>query len=121
MQNSEPTAGAAMYDLDNELDDERQDLINAQQQLLFEQQLTNEFLNAAAEDSGDDDEGLMLGGGPIPNDMNQKIENMLLQESQIQPGLVGGGTSRYKTLPKLKNWIQWFLSLEDHEYYLEVD
>ena len=36
MQNSEPTAGAAMYDLDNELDDERQDLINAQQQLLFE-------------------------------------------------------------------------------------
>ena len=32
MQNSEPTAGAAMYDLDNELED----LINAQQQLLFE-------------------------------------------------------------------------------------
>ena len=27
----------------------------------------------------------------------------------------------YKSMPKLKSWIQWFLSLEDHDLYLEVD
>ena len=27
----------------------------------------------------------------------------------------------YKPIPKLKSWIQWFLSLEDHDLYLEVD
>ena len=26
-----------------------------------------------------------------------------------------------KAFPKMRGWIQWFLALEDHEFYLEVE
>ena len=52
--------------------------MNAEQQMFIEQQLANEFMNpdnlmAAAGESDDeeDEDGLMLGGIPIPSDINQ--------------------------------------------------
>lgn len=70
-------------------------------------------MDAAGDDS---DDGLMLGGG-VPGGTGVSDINELMMED---PSL-GIGYSKVPQIPPNFGWIQWFLSNEDHEYFVEVD
>lgn len=77
--------------------------------MYLQAQLENEYLNAAVDES---DDGLILGESvPVGVEINDINRMMMMMEDPGYPPL----------LPSNLGWIQWFLNLEDHEFFVEVD
>lgn len=82
--------------------------------MYLQQQLENEYLNAVGDES---DDGLVLGGGvPGASGMNDINQLMMMDDPAL-----GLGYPQIPQLPPNFGWIQWFLSMEDHEFFVEVD
>ena len=78
----------------------------------MQQQLAaDDFMHVTGDES---DDGLMLGGG-VPG-ASGDINQMMMEDPSL-----GLGYPKVPQLPPNFGWIQWFLSLEDHEFFVEVD
>lgn len=92
-------------------EEEEEDILNEEEQLFLQQQIENEFINAGDEES---DDGLVLAGegtaaATAYNQMMIGDPNLEMNYSKMPPAKLYNG------------WMQWFISLEDHDFLLEID
>ena len=79
--------------------------------------MADDFMHVTGDES---DDGLMLAGeAGVPGGTGMSDINQLMMMED--PTLGMGGYPKVPQIPPNFGWIQWFLNLEDHEFFVEVD